>query len=108
MVRRHIQIEEAIAHLAGQFLARESNVKALITVTRAELTDDLKSATIFLSILPERGEEATLKLAKRLRSDLREYVKKHSFLHPIPFVEFEIDYGEKNRQRIDELTRKKN
>ena len=107
MVRRHIQVEQEIAHMAGEFLARESNTHALLTVTRAELTDDLKKAVVFLSVLPEKEEAISLKLVKRLRSDLREYVRKHSVLHPIPFLEFEIDYGEKNRQRVDELTRKK-
>ena len=107
MARRHIQIEETIAHHAANFLARESTTNALLTVTHAELADDLKNATIFLTVLPEKEEVSALKLAKRLRSDLREYVRKNSFLHPIPFFEFEIDYGEKNRQRVDELTRKK-
>lgn len=95
--------------MAGDFLAREvANPRAngLITVTRAELTPDLKNVTIFLSVLPHTFEGSALKLAKRARSDFREYVKKHGLLHPVPTVDFEIDYGEKNRQRIDDLTRK--
>ena len=105
MARRRVQVEEAIAHHAGDFLAREISVKALITVTRAIMTDDLKQATIFLSVLPENMEAETMKFAKRSRSDLREYIKKHSALHPIPVVDFQLDLGEKNRQRIDDLTR---
>ena len=107
--RRQVQIAQELAHMAGDFLAREvANPRAngLITITRAELTPDLKNVTIFLSVLPHTFEESALKLAKRARSDLREYVKKHSILHPVPTVDFEIDYGEKNRQRIDDLTRR--
>ncbi|PIR83695.1 hypothetical protein COU18_03390 [Candidatus Kaiserbacteria bacterium CG10_big_fil_rev_8_21_14_0_10_51_14] len=103
---RHTQVEEALAHLAGEFFARESNVKALITVTHADVASHFKSATIYFSVLPQTHESVALKFAKRSRSDFREYIKHHTMLHPIPIVDFEIDLGEKNRQRIDELTRK--
>ena len=104
--KRQIRVSEEVAHMAGAFLARESNVKALMTVTHAGISPSYKEVTIFLSILPESMEETALKFAKRARSDFREYLSKHARLHPVPIVDFEIDYGEKNRQRIDELTRK--
>lgn len=103
--RRQIQVSEIIAHLAGDFLARESNRQSLMTVTRADISPDFKQATVFLSVLPESLEESALAFAKRERSAFRDYVKKHAKFHPIPTVDFEIDYGEKNRQRIDDLTR---
>jgi ribosome-binding factor A len=105
-LRREIQVSEAVAHLAGDFFARESNQKSLITVTRADLSRDFKNATVYFSVLPQTMEEVTLKTAKRQRTDFRTYVREHSLLHPIPFFDFAIDLGEKNRQRIDELTRK--
>ena len=105
MVRRHVQVEEAMTQLAADFLAREGGVKALITVTRADMADDYKCATVYFSVLPATMEESALKFAKRARSDFRDYVRTHSNLHPAPTVDFAIDYGEKNRQRVDELTR---
>lgn len=108
MVRRHVQVAETIAHLAGEFLAREivnPAASGLITVTRAELAEHMKSVTVFLSVLPQTKEDEALKVAKRARSDFREYLKTHSRFHPVPTVDFELDYGEKNRQRIDDLTR---
>ena len=105
--RRQVQVGQEIAHIAGQFFARESNRESLITVTRADVSPDFKNATVFFSVLPQTMEAVTLKAVKRQRTDFRAYVKKNSLLHPLPFVDFEIDLGEKNRQRIDELTRKK-
>lgn len=105
--RRQTQVNEALAHMAGEFLAREFPTTSLVTVTHAELSDNLKNVMVFISVLPETEEAASLKIAKRLRTDLRAFIKTHSFLHPIPVVDFVIDYGEKNRQRVDELTRKK-
>lgn len=105
-MRRPEQTKESIAHLAAQFLARESNRESLITVTRADMSPDYKNATIYLSILPESHAEKALAFARRVRSDFREYLKQKTAMHPIPTVDFQLDYGEKNRQRVDELTRK--
>jgi len=105
MARREIQVSETIAHLAAEFLARESSVPSLITVTHADMSPDLKQATIFISVLPQTQEAEALAFAKRSRSDLRTYIRDKSFIHPTPVVDFVIDYGEKNRQRVDELTR---
>ncbi len=104
--RRHIQVAEALAQHAALYFAQESNGESLITVTRAELAEDMKNVTIFFSVLPEKFEETALAFAKRSRSEFREYVKTHSALHPVPTIDFAIDFGEKNRQRIDELTKK--
>ena len=103
--RREIQVSQLMSQLAGEFFARESNVKALITVTHADVSPSFKDVVVYISVLPQTMEEAALKFAKRARSDFREYVKKQSRLHPIPIVDFAIDLGEKNRQRVDELTR---
>ncbi len=103
--RRQIQVAEILAHLAADFFARESNGQSLVTVTRADVSPDLKNVSIFLSVLPEKFEDKVLQFAKRSRSDFREYVKKNAAMKFLPTFDFEIDYGEKNRQRIDDLTR---
>jgi ribosome-binding factor A len=105
--RRQIQVSESIAHLASEFLARNLGGTSLVTVTRAELSPDFKDVTVFLSVLPHTSEETVLKDAKRARSDFRQFVLDHSFLQHVPTIDFEIDYGEKNRQRVDDLTRRK-
>jgi len=96
---------QEIAHAAGIFFAREYNDQSLITVTRAELTPDFKEVRVFFSVLPVSREKVALAFAKRARSDFREFLKERSALSRIPTVDFEIDWGEKNRQRVDELTR---
>lgn len=103
---RDIQLAETIVHLAGDFLARESNRQSLVTVTRADVSNDLKTVTVYFSVLPEKYEEDALNFAKRKRTDFREYIKKHSVLRYLPTIDFALDMGEKNRQKIEELTRK--
>ncbi len=93
-----------IKELAAQFMQLESNYTSLITVTDVTLSDSGKQATIFFTVLPEEKEAAALDFAKRKRTDFREFIKNKSRLNRIPFFDFLIDIGEKNRQRIDYLS----
>ncbi len=77
----------------------------MITVTRADVSPDLKNVIIFFSVLPERYEEPALHFARRSRTDFRTFIKDRASLRFLPNIDFQIDYGEKNRQRIDDLTR---
>ena len=95
-----------IMQLAGVFFARESNGESLITVTRADVSPDLRNVKIYLSVLPEKFEKPALAFAKRNRTEFRDYIKDHARMQYLPTIDFEIDFGEKNRQLIDDLTRK--
>lgn len=92
-----------IAHAASMYIARESNGTSLITVTRANLSPDSSRSTIFVSVLPESAEQEALDFLKRSRSDFKHWIKDEVRLRKIPFFDFEIDYGEKNRQVVQDL-----
>ena len=104
--QRQLQVEQQVLGIAQDFFQRESSGASLITVTRAEVSRDMKNGTIFISVLPESKEEAAINFAKRMRSELRHYVMKRLPVKVIPFFETEIDYGEKNRLHVEELLRK--
>ena len=95
---------EEIQKLAGKFIEVESNRDSLITVTSVNLTKDFKKAIIFVTVFPEGDEEKALHFLKRQRSEFRQFVKKNSRIGRIPFFDFDIDKGEKSRQRIEELS----
>lgn len=101
--RRQVQVSLKIRELASDFFQKESSGMSLITVTRATVSPDLKNSTVFITVLPETKEAAALDFARRMRTDLRTHVKKQLQIKAIPFFEIEIDFGEKNRQHIDEL-----
>ena len=104
--RRQSKVSEEIAHHAAEFLVRYVRAGgSLITVTRAEIAPDLKNVSIFVSILPKSTEEEMIKSLKRLRTDFHDYLKEKTVLRDVPTVDFVLDIGEMNRQRIDELTR---
>ncbi len=103
--RRQTQVAETIAHRAADFFARESNRQSLVTVTHADVSPDLKSVTVFFTVLPEEKQGEVLHFARRNRPEFRDYLKTHAMLKFLPNIDFAIDYGEKNRQRIDDLAR---
>lgn len=94
---------EVVRELATKFISLESNRTSLVTVTRVDLYNRGKNVTILFSVLPEDREATVLDFLRRNRPEFREYMKEHSRLPIIPFVEFEIDMGEKNRQNVDRL-----
>lgn len=96
-------MSKELAHRAAEFFARTANRDALITVTFAHTSSNLRRATIYITVYPESREEAALAFAKRQRSDFREYLKKMTKMKRLPIVDFKIDEGDKNRRRIDEL-----
>lgn len=97
------KIEHHIAELAATFIERESNKTSIISVTRVELIDRGRSATIYISVLPEDGEESALNFLKRKRNELRTVIKRGINMATIPFIDVQIDKGEKARQTIDAL-----
>lgn len=102
---KQAKVEEQIAQLTAGFIERESNKTALITVTRVVILDRGRSATIYISVLPESGEESAINFLKRKRNDLRTVIKKGVNMQNIPFIDVEIDKGEKARQTIEALLR---
>lgn len=104
MSERTEKVESLIVSLAAEFLEEEANPSPLITVTRASVSPDLKRATIFLSVFPTEKEENAVEFAGRKASEFRKYVAKNARLRVVPFFRFELDRGERNRQRLDELS----
>lgn len=98
------RMRDQIKELAALFLQKESNRTSLITVTHVDVQARSNRAVVYVTVLPIDKEKAALDFLKRMRGPFREYVKEHARLRAIPTFDFEIDVGEKNRQKIDELT----
>jgi len=97
--------EHILTHLAAQYIALEAGRTTLITPTRTMLGADRKTATIYISVYPTPDTEHALTFLKRHKDLFRDYLKKHSRLAILPYIRFELDEGERNRQRLDELSR---
>ena len=103
MSQRDERMKEILRDLAARFLNLNGNNSSMLTVTRVDLTNMGKNATILFTVFPENFEKTALEFAKRKRSEFKEFVKENGKLGRIPQMDFEIDEGEKNRQKIDNL-----
>lgn len=97
------RMQQIIKELASEFLSKESNRQSLVTVTNVIFSTRSKQATILISVLPDHKGTAALDFAKRKRAELRAFIKAKSRLSILPFLDIELDFGEKNRQRVDQL-----
>ena len=103
MSNRNERLIGILHDLGARFLNLNGNKSSLLTVTKVELTRDAKHAKIFFTVFPEDFEKTALEFAKRKRNEFKKFVKENSKLGRIPLLDFEMDSGEKNRQKIDAL-----
>ncbi len=105
---RKERIKEEIMHLASRFLLEVSNRSSFLTVTKVEMSNDKKNAMIFFTVFPDSEERNALQFAKRKRSDFKKFIREKSKIIRIPHIDFSIDVGEKNRQKIDSIMNTEN
>lgn len=97
------RLEELLKEKAAEFIVREAVSSPLITVTRAHADDKKRSITIFFTTIPEEKEDGALAFVNRKKSEFIAFLKENVRLRALPHINFEIDYGERNRQNVDSL-----
>ncbi len=106
MNQRHTIVAQHLKEIAAKFINEESNRRSLITITNAELSNSRDKITFFVSVFPEEYEGPALGFLMRKRGECKKYLLRNTNMKRIPHVEFAIDEGEKNRQKVDELLNK--
>lgn len=94
-----------LLRLSAEFVRDNATSASLLTVTRVELSPTGKEAKIYFTTMPENEEDTALKFLIRKTPEFKKYIKDESRLGFVPHIDFKIDYGERNRQRLDELSR---
>ncbi|MFA9453464.1 MAG: 30S ribosome-binding factor RbfA [Candidatus Aminicenantaceae bacterium] len=75
----------------------------LVTVTRLEMSKDLKTAHVHVSVFGDADEEAVLQRLQHLQGSLRKSVASHSKLKYNPKLIFSLDPLMGHEKRIDQL-----
>lgn len=104
MSRHEEKLEKALRETAAEFLSREAGRQSLITVTRVVFNNKGTNANIMITVMPDSAEEHALEFANRHRKEFGDFFQKRIRGARVPHISFEIDRGEKNRQRLDELS----
>lgn len=97
---RRENMTEFIKNMSGEFFARNTSGHSMITVTNVWISEDLRHADIFISVLPESKAEAAVNFAKRQRTDLQKFVLSRVKLMHLPMFEIILD---KSGQVYDKL-----
>ena len=74
-----------------------------VTVTGVDLSDDLKSARVYISCLKEEEKEATLDILNSAKSFIRSEVGRRIRMKVLPSIEFRFDESLRYGDRIDKL-----
>ena len=76
-----------------------------VTVTGAKITEDLKIATVYISILKEEEKETTLEMLNLAKGFIRAELAKRVRMKFIPSLTFRIDESLEYGVRIEKLLR---
>jgi ribosome-binding factor A len=100
--------KESIAELLREEVAKlvheEFNPPegAVVTITRVEVADDLDTALIYATVLPDELEGETMEHLIKFAGEVQYGLLKHLRIRPIPRISFVTDSGQRNADIVDE------
>jgi ribosome-binding factor A len=96
----HLLVEEI-----GKILLREMEFPQgiLVTVTKAETTEDSKEAKILFSTLPFEKAEIALEILQKNTYYIQKILRKKLRMKPVPRIFFRIDPSIEKIGRVEEL-----
>ncbi len=101
--RRKLQLESLLLRSVQQRLARglsDPRVRGLVTVTRLELSADLKRAKAFISVMPSEHAQLTMHGLKAATPRIRRDVMEGIHIKEMPTLEFVYDEGHKSQLEV--------
>lgn len=109
MRRRSLQIASNIQRELQNRLARglaDPRIKGMITVTKVELTDDLKHAKAYISVMPDEHANLTMHGLTSATRKLRKEVMDRIHIKEMPTLKFVYDQGHKAQMEVMALLEK--
>jgi ribosome-binding factor A len=107
--RRQKKVSSLIKEALSQILidtVQASYGSSLITITRIEITKDLKKAHVYLSIFGNEPKEEILEMLNERKGYFRKYFASKINLKYNPLLIFSYDPFFKHEEKIDNLLRK--
>ena len=84
-----VKISEYIKHGADQYFSYNADIYGRVFVSRVLVSDDCRSARIFISVDQEKDIGRVIKLLKKNTSDVSSYIKKRFSSKYFPKIKFE-------------------
>lgn len=106
MTKRQTQVAEEIKQIVSILLQRELKDPRIgfVTVTNAQVTQDLKYARIFISVLGTAEEQkATMQALTSGRGFIRREIASRMEIRAVPEIQFRLDKGMEYSTQINDL-----
>ena len=106
MSQRLNRLNKLLKQEISQLLLKEINFgDILVTIIDVETSSDLRQAKIKIVVLPEDKTEIALRLIEKNIYAIQQILNKKLKTRCVPKMVFEVDKGEANAQRFEELLR---
>ena len=108
MSKRIQRLNQLIKKEVAQLILREVEFPkdVLVTVTRAEVTPDLRESKVYVSIMPEKEESQILDFLNRRIFLLQKKIDKRLKMRPVPKISFLEEKSTAEAGRIEEILEK--
>jgi len=108
MQKRIQRLNQLIKKEVAQLILREVEFPkdVLVTITRAEVTPDLRESKVYVSAIPEKNEEPVLALLNRKVFLLQKKIDKRLKMRPVPKISFWKEKRTAEAGRIEEILEK--
>ena len=103
MSKRIEQVNEHIRSVVGMIILKELELPpgVFATITKVQTASDLKTAQIFLSIIPDEKSLSTFKYLNKRRGFIQHLLGKQITFRFIPKISFKLDYTERKAFHIE-------
>ena len=104
MKHRLLRVNELLKRELSSLLTREIRFEnLLVTVNQVDVTPDLKSAHVFISVLGSKGRKEVLPKLEASRVALQSALSKHVVLKYTPHLVFHLDDSIERGDRVLEI-----
>ncbi len=103
MSHRIAQIESTLTRAVAQVLQRQiadPRIEGMVSITRVKVTEDLATAFVYVSVLPEQHQRKTLYGLKHAARHIEGLARKLVALRQVPHLEFRLDESLKKQAQV--------
>jgi len=106
MKHRQERVNELLKRELSILITREINFKdCLVTINQVDVTPDLKTAHVFVSVLGSEGRAGVMEELETHRAELQAGLAKHVVLKYTPHLVFHLDDSIERGTRVIEILR---
>lgn len=102
-IKKKEKLTSLLAEIAASFVRFEVDPKAMVTVTRTELSDDSKTAKFLISVFPKNKEREILASLNKKNSVFKNYLRTKTRMKFLPSAFFELDRSWEIELKIDKI-----